>query len=128
VREGAERRRDEQNMENFYYACIYDILQSPHERENRIEALNMLKAKIVHLHGKRLEGVNIDVGDHGSLRYERVSLFHLIKRRTRRQQRNVTQTVGRDGRLNVETREILGVFYEHLCQKYAPLKVDNESN
>jgi hypothetical protein len=52
-------------MENFYYTCVYDIVQSPHGRENRIEALNMLKAKVVRLHGKRLEGVNIDVGDHG---------------------------------------------------------------
>jgi hypothetical protein len=127
VREATERRRDERNMENFYYACIYDILQSPHERENRIEALNLLKAKIGRLNGKRLEGVNIDVDDHESLRDERVSLFHLTKRRTRREQRNVTQIVGRDGRLNVETREIKGVFHEHLCQKYVPIKVDNES-
>jgi hypothetical protein len=34
VRERAERRRDEQEMENVYYACIYDILQSsPWERK-----------------------------------------------------------------------------------------------
>jgi hypothetical protein len=65
VREGAERRR-EQQMEIFYYASIYDILQSPHGRRNRIEAQNILKAKIVRLHGKRLEGVNIDVGGQGS--------------------------------------------------------------
>jgi hypothetical protein len=73
--------------------------------KNRIEALNILKAKIVRLHGKRLEGVNIDVGDHGSLRDERVSPFHLIKRRTRREQMNITLIVGRYGKLNVETRE-----------------------
>jgi hypothetical protein len=126
VREGAEGRHDEQQMENFYYACIY-ILHSPHGRGNRIEALNMLKAKIVRLHSKRLEGVNIDVGDQGSLRDERVSLFHLIKRRTRRAQRNVTHIVGRDRRTKVERREIVDVFHEYLCQKYAPIKVDNES-
>jgi hypothetical protein len=40
-------------MKNVYYAYTYDILQSPHV------ALNMLKAKIFRLHGKRLEVVNI---------------------------------------------------------------------
>jgi hypothetical protein len=35
VPQGTERRRDEQNMENYYYPCIYDILQSPHDRENK---------------------------------------------------------------------------------------------
>jgi hypothetical protein len=43
--------------------------------ENRFMALNVLKAKIFRLLG---------------LRDERVSFFHLIKHRTRRAQRNVT--------------------------------------
>jgi hypothetical protein len=67
---------------------------SVHGRENRIEALNMLKANIFHLYGKRLEGVIIGVGDQGFLRDGCVSLFRLIERRKRRAQRNVTNIFG----------------------------------
>jgi hypothetical protein len=57
----------------------------------------------------------------------RVYPFSTSKRRRRQAQRNVTQIVGREGRFHVETREIIDVFYEHLCQKYASITVDNES-
>jgi hypothetical protein len=51
------------------------IFFSVHGRGNRIEELNMLKANIFHLHGKRLEGVTVGVGDQGFLKDERVFLF-----------------------------------------------------
>jgi hypothetical protein len=41
VPEVEERRRDEKQMEKFYYASMYDILPSPHGRINSVEALNI---------------------------------------------------------------------------------------
>jgi len=45
--EGMERRRDDTEMENFYHACLYDLLQNPEHRVGRAAKLNSLKAKLV---------------------------------------------------------------------------------
>jgi exonuclease III len=56
IREGTVKRREETQMENLYYACLYDILQRPIVHAERRAALNHLKAKIVKLHNARLAG------------------------------------------------------------------------
>jgi hypothetical protein len=43
ILEGTVERLEETQMENFYYACLYDILQRPiqhAEREQRLIILN----------------------------------------------------------------------------------------
>jgi exonuclease III len=49
IREGTEARRDAREMENFYQACLYDLLQMPEQHENRMAKINQLKAKLVNL-------------------------------------------------------------------------------
>ena len=48
IREGTERRREESEMENIYYAWLYDILQQLLQHAERRAAINHLKAKVVH--------------------------------------------------------------------------------
>ena len=83
IREGTVKRREETQMENFYYACLYDILQCPIQHAERRAALNHLKAKIVKIHNARLARGQIELRTH-ILQEERMSLFQLIKRRQRR--------------------------------------------
>jgi len=52
--EGKERARDDKMMENFYYTCIYDILQEPTQPREKSARLHQLKAKIIRLHNKRM--------------------------------------------------------------------------
>jgi len=84
IREGTVKRREETQMGNFYYACLYDILQRPIQHAERRTALNHLKAKIVKLHNARLARGQIELRTHDILQGERMSLFQLIKRRQRR--------------------------------------------
>jgi len=49
IREGTERRREETQMENIYYACLYDALKHPFKLAERRAATTRLKAKVVHL-------------------------------------------------------------------------------
>jgi hypothetical protein len=127
MREGALKRRDEQMMEDFYYACMYDALLDTVGNTRRTEALNLLKAKIVRLNSRRMERVNLDVGDHTALLDERVSLFHLIRRRTRQERRTVTRIADLDGTHYEDTGEITRVFQRYLCAKYAPIVADHRA-
>jgi hypothetical protein len=97
MREGAIKRRDGQMMEDFYYACMYDALLDMDGNTRRTATLNMLKANIVRLHSHRMERVNLDVGDYTTWKNERISLFHIIRRRTRQEHRIVTRIADMDG-------------------------------
>jgi len=79
IREGTVKRREETQMENFYYACLYDILQRPIRHAERRASLNHLKAKIVKLHNARLVRGQIELRTHDILQEKRMSLFQFIK-------------------------------------------------
>ena len=79
IREETVKRREETQMENFYYAHLYDTLQRPIQHAERRAALNHLKAKIVKLHNARLARGQIELRTHDILQEERMSLFQLIK-------------------------------------------------
>jgi len=89
IREGTAKRREETKMENFYYACLYDILQRPSQRAERRAAINHLQAKIVKLHNARLVQGQIELRTQDIFQEERMSLFHLIIWRQRRGQREI---------------------------------------
>jgi hypothetical protein len=48
-REGADRRRDRVQIENFYYSAIYDVIREPNVDEAKAIILKRLKAKIIQL-------------------------------------------------------------------------------
>jgi len=96
IREGTVNGREETQMENVYYACLYDILQRPSQHAERRAALNHLKAKTVKLHNARLAGGQIELRTQDIFQEERMSLFHLIKRRQRRGQREISEVHDRD--------------------------------
>jgi hypothetical protein len=48
--EGAARRRDRPDLENFYYEVIYALLQTPIEHAAKATKLKELKANITRLH------------------------------------------------------------------------------
>ena len=51
-------------MENFYYACLYDILQRPNQHAEKRAALNHFKAKIVKHQSARLAQGQIELRTH----------------------------------------------------------------
>jgi len=53
---GAEKRRDERDLENFYFQCIYAIIQNPQTRLTEMAEVNKYKAKIVNIYSRRMEG------------------------------------------------------------------------
>jgi len=89
IREGTETQRDAREMENFYHACLYDLLQMPEQHEERTAKINHLNAKLVNLFNTRARGM-MEVPPPDLYEDELMSLFHLIKRRQRQDQRTIT--------------------------------------
>ena len=54
-------------------------------------------------------------------------LLHLIKRRQRRGQREISEMQNRDQGWQTSARDILRVFSEHMRSKYRPIQVDEDS-
>ena len=58
---------------------------------------------------------------------ERMSLFHLIRRRQRRGQRENSEVQDRHHGWQMSAREIFRVFSEHMRNKYRPIEIDEDS-
>jgi hypothetical protein len=76
--EGARRRREDIALENFYCACLYDLIRPP-DQEEGIAAVNHVKAKIIRLYSTRLARGNIALQSPDTLQKERTTLYRLIK-------------------------------------------------
>jgi hypothetical protein len=114
IREGTEARRDATEMENFYNACLYDLLQMPEQHEKRTAKINHLKAKLGKLlNATRARGM-IEVPPPDLYQDEQMSLFHLIKRRKRWEQRKVTHIMDPNGELQTSMKGILNTFSDCL--------------
>jgi len=116
----------EKQMENFYYACLYDILQLPIQHAERRTALNHLKAKFVKLHISGLTRGQIELRTENIFQEKHISLFHLIKRRQRRGQREISEVQDRDHGWQTSARDIWRVFSEHMRSKCRPIQVDED--
>ena len=77
IRERTVKRREETQMENVYYVCLYVIPQRQHME--RRTAINHLKTKTVKLHNDRPARGQIDLRTQDIFEEERMSLLQLIK-------------------------------------------------
>ena len=87
--------------------------------------MNLLKAKLVKLYTTRLASGTIDVQTPHIFQEEQMSLFHLIKRRTRREQRTILQVKDLSGGMQTSTKGIMDTFNAYVIQKYGPIQVDD---
>jgi hypothetical protein len=126
--EGARRRKDDIALENFYHACLSDLLRRPPHQEDGMANINQFKAKIIRLYSARLARGNIELQSQDALHKERTSIYHMIKRRQRRVLRTITAVHDpTNGTLATTTRSIVTAFSSYLRLKYSPLPVDEES-
>jgi hypothetical protein len=124
MRLGAEKRHQEREMENVYYYCICDILQNPEKRRRMLADVNNFKAKIVQLHNARMEAAKLDVEDRVTYKDEKASIYHIIKQKSRREQRTVTRILDQTDSEQTTNRGIVAVFQEFLRSKFKPISVD----
>jgi len=93
----------------------------------RRAALNHFKAKIVKLYNARLARRQIELRTQDMFQEVRMSLFHLIKRRQRREQREISEVQNRDHGWQTSARYIVRVFSVHMRSEYRPIEFDEDS-
>ena len=77
-------------------------------------AINHVKAKTVKLHIYSLAWGQIELRKQDIFQEERISLFPLIKRRQRREQREISEEQDRDHGWQTSARDIVRVFREDM--------------
>jgi hypothetical protein len=77
-------------------------------------AINHLKAKTVKIHIYRLAWGQIELRKQDIFQEERMSLFPLIKRRQRREQREISEEQDRDNGWQTSARDIVRVLREYM--------------
>ena len=93
-------------MENFYYACIYDILQEPIQPREKVAALGQMQAKILMLHTQRIKALTLDARDRTTYPGETPSLFHLVQGKKRRAARMISEILDENGQQQKTMRRI----------------------
>jgi len=121
------KRREDTQMENFYYAFPYDILQRPIRPAEWGAELNYLKDKIVKRNNTRLARGKIELRTQDIFQEEGMSLFHLIKRRQRRGQRENSEVQDRHHGWQMSSSYIFHLFSEHMRSKCRPIHIDEDS-
>ena len=95
--EGAERRRKRRTLENFYYAAIYDTLDTPMETVRKAVLFKRLKAQITNLHYKEGQKLAINMEENelmggGRKYHSTITLGHGKNRHSERYHKYRTQT------------------------------------
>jgi hypothetical protein len=79
IHEVTERTRDGVRLENFYYECIYDILQDSRHPREKTHILKHLKAKITRIYNNRLQSLPSDTHASTLFQGEQPSIFPSTK-------------------------------------------------
>jgi len=116
IQEGAERNADRRRMEEFYYPAIYDVLQIPEPRTDKMLKLKKLKSKIVRLNSTYRQRVMIDTEEHDQIAGEYPSLHHLLKSRKRQEHHLIRQIVDENEETHTTSVSILRAFATHFKQ------------
>ena len=126
IQTGATMRRDRQQLENFYYAVIYDLLQAEICDATYVK-LRQLKAKITRLYVTQQRRHYVDIDELDSLEGEVPSLYQLLRQRTRQKVRLIEHTHDESGARQTGQGAVLRCFNTHMDAKYAVKLTDAEA-
>ena len=95
--EGAERNRDQRDLENHYYGMIYSVIREQLPQAEKAIQLRKLKAKIIRLHSIKRRGALLDTEDRDRMTGETPTIHHYLKSRKRRTKRTIPYVLDENG-------------------------------
>jgi hypothetical protein len=95
-----ERAREERDREDYYYSCLYDLLQKPMDYPNLHSRIRHFQAKIIRLHEVRTKKLQVDVSNPAPFSEERLSMYHLLSVRKHRQRRLIKAIMDSTGHMH----------------------------
>jgi hypothetical protein len=118
-----EKARDARVNENFYYESIHDLLQQPTGFPNLKTRLNYFKAKIVRIHSRRAQTLQLDTRETTILSPEELPPFyHLLQMQKRR--RRLIKIMDQTGTIHTTHGKIVHTFFTSLRDGYNHNPVD----
>ena len=112
-------------MENLYHAGLYDLLQYPTHRVEQLAAVNLLKVKLVILYSTTLPRATVETQTKKLFRKNGCP-SSTLRRRTRCEQRTITNVQNLVRRTQTSTKGIVDAFSYSLRQIHEPILVDGE--
>jgi hypothetical protein len=117
--EGAARRRDRRDLENFYYEVIYALLQTPIE--------HAIKAKITRLHHEEQRSRHLYNDDRDRLEGENTTLYNILKTRKRQESKSVQIVYDEEGVPQTKKVGILKTFRKYMYKKLGNITIEYDS-
>jgi endonuclease/exonuclease/phosphatase family metal-dependent hydrolase len=122
--EGAARRRDRRDYENFYYEVIYALLQTPIEHAIKATKLKQLKAKITRLHHEEQRSRHLNNDERYRLEGENTTLYHILKSRKRQESKSVQIVYDEEGVPQTTKVGILKTFRNYMYKKSGNITIE----
>ena len=117
-KEGAIRNKERKDLENFYYAALYDAIRTPPTTENIATTIRRLTAKIRRLSDQQMRGVLIDTAENDAVLNEDITTYHYARSRKRSKARQVSQILDNHGNIQNDKSVIMNIFTTYLESKY----------
>lgn len=115
---GRDRARWFRDTVEFHYSCLRELYEQPLSEEVRIN-INKVKATLIGLKRRQLEGLKIKSHVHTTVEEENASLFHLIQHEKNRRRTFVEKLRTEDKRILVEQRDILNEIHRYYHLLYS---------
>lgn len=77
---GKEQAQDKRRQIDFYYSCIYDLLQQPMDFPELHIKLKYYKGKLIHFYRNHLQHIRAETRETTILDEEQISLYHIVVR------------------------------------------------
>jgi hypothetical protein len=123
----AERRREHREMQDYYYDCIYEILQLPDPEKTLRPILNSLKAKIVRLQNTKLQRILNDNNQAERIEGEQPTTYNVLQVKNRREERTIYALEDTEGTMQTTPTGIVRTMTTYLKERYDGIAVDPES-
>jgi hypothetical protein len=117
---GKERAQDTKQHINFYYFCLYDLLQKPADFPDLNIKLKYHKAKTIHLYRTQQQHFKAETRESTFLDDEHLSLYNIVARHKRRQNKCITTILDNEGVANTTQWDIQNIFLSALQDRFAP--------
>jgi hypothetical protein len=113
-------------MENFYFSCIYDLLQGAATHADMHSQLNSLKVKLVNLQHRKLQMILLDTNQADRINSETPSLYNVLQM-MRREERTITALQDDGGDIQTTPGGIARAMTSYLKNKYDTIPVERAS-
>ena len=115
------------SLMNYYFECIYEVLQKSSPTESKLPTLNRLKAKLVRLQGMRLQKLLLDTNVTDEIDGGKPTLYNVLQTTRRKEERKIYSLRDTNGEVQMSPSGIARTMTSYLREKYDRIEVDARS-